>query len=146
MKRLAVVLVVVGLNAAVQGCNTMLRQPAILNADITPSELGPGDTAIISVEIQDGSDIVERVEGVVEEDPSIVFKLKDDGVDPDEEEGDGIWTLKVDVPFNAPPGDFEFTLTAYNSKGQAITILDEAGEVSRLSARFGLVIRYPQKQ
>lgn len=145
MKRLGVLFLLPWVISTTTGCNTVTRQPAIESAAITPSELGPGDSAIISVEIQDRFNIVERVEGVVAEDSSITFKLRDDGVSPDAKAQDDIWTLQVDVPFNAPPGDFEFSLTAYNSEGQAVLIRNAEGEVNPLTAKFGLVIVYPQK-
>lgn len=126
------------------GCKTIPAQPSIEHSAISPSDLKPGDTAIITVELQDKFNIVERIEGKVKQDPSLTFRLRDDGVAPDAKAADGIWTLQVDVPFNAPPGDFDLSLTALNSSGDPILIHDENGEVVRLSTHFGLVIRYPE--
>ncbi len=145
MKRLAVCVAVVCVLAVLYGCNTFPNRPQVESAGIIPPELKPGDTAIIQATIQDRFEVVHRVEGVVKEDPTITFKLKDDGVAPDKEAGDGTWTLQVDVPFNAPPGDFELTLMAYNSDGDPVLIPDEDGEAIPLSATFGLVIRFPEQ-
>lgn len=130
---------------ALVGCSTVPKQPAIHSVAIAPEVLMPGETAIITAHVQDRFGIVHRIEGVVQEDPSITFKLKDDGVDPDKKEGDGIWTLQVDVPFNAPPGSFELDLTAYNSDGAPILIRDENGEVAPMATSFALEIRYPER-
>lgn len=131
---------------AVLGCNTLGRQPVIRHAAIEPTELKPGDVAVITVEIGDRHGIVDRVEGVVQEDPAIKFKLRDDGVDPDKKAGDGIWSLKVDVPFQAPPGEFTLEFTAFRADGQPIIVRDAAGAAVPLMTTFGLAIRYPATQ
>ena len=125
------------------GCATTNRPPAFRSAGIAPNRLHPGDAAVISVDIHDRFGIVQRVEGKVKEDPTLDFKLKDDGAPPDEKANDGIWTLRVTVPFNAPPGDFEFSLTAYDASGQPVLVRDKNGDVMPLSANFGLVIQIP---
>ena len=68
----------------------------------------------------------------------------DDGIGPDEVAGDGTWTLKVDVPFQAPPGEFELEFTAFRSDGQPILVRDEDGDTIPLSGTFSMVIRYPE--
>lgn len=129
----------------VGGCATS-GAPEIRRAGIDPSELRPGDTAVITVEIEDDFDVIERVEGVILEDTSITFRLHDDGVPPDEEADDDIWTIQVDVPFNAPPGNFTFDVKAYDSEGQVVLARNEMGEAVPLSASFDLVITYPQQE
>lgn len=124
------------------GCATLPKAPEIVGGGIAPSTLAPGDTAIITVELQDRFEIVRRVEGVVKEDPSIVFELKDDGIPPDAAADDNTWTLQVDVPFNAPPGSFELDLHALNSDGEQVIIRDEAGEAAPLGVTYNLEIRY----
>lgn len=127
------------------GCATVSGQPEIKNAYIMPGDLQPGETAVITVEIEDKFDIVERVEGVVKEDRTITFKFQDNGVPPDETAGDDIWTIQVDVPFNAPPGEFEFEVTAYDAEGEVIVVDDEAGEAAPLATSFSLEIHYPEE-
>ena len=134
--------IAVGLLLLGVGCSTLPDAPEIVGGGIVPSNLQPGDTAIITVEMQDKFEIVRRVEGVVKEDPSIVFELKDDGIPPDAAADDNVWTLQVDVPFNAPPGSFELTLRALNSDGEQVIIRDEAGEAAPLGVTYNLDIRY----
>ena len=83
---------------------------------------------------------------MIREDRTITFRLRDDGVDPDQEAGDDIWTIQVDVPFNAPPGDFEFEVTGYDSDGEVVVVSDENGEAAPLSISFSLVIQYPPEE
>lgn len=127
-------------------CATSPRQPRMNEASISQPQLRPGDTAIVSVKVDDRFDIVKRVEGVVAEDGTIFFELHDDGVDPDKVEDDGIWTIAVEVPFNAPPGEFHFTIFGYDDAGNKILILDDMGETAPLSTAFDLQITYPEEE
>ena len=130
---------------ALAGCATSSHQPSMSAALISPDDLQPGDTAIITVAVEDRFEIVKRVDGVIREDRTITFTLLDDGIAPDERAGDGVWTIQVDVPFNAPPGDFEFEVVGYDSEGKVIVISDENGEAAPLSTSFALVIQYPEQ-
>jgi len=129
--------------AAVSGCNTLGRQPQLEKAMITPADLKPGDTAVISVEVDDRDGIVRRVEGVVLEDPTIKLKLSDDGKPPDEEAGDNIWSLQVDVPFQAAPGDFTLELTAYRSDGTPVPVRTQESGTVPLRATIPVAIAAP---
>ena len=144
MKKINSYLVLAGCLAILTGCTTLPKQPAIEHASIEPSILNPGDAAIITVTFQDQFDIISRVEGVMKEDTTISFKLMDDGVDPDVEAGDNIWTMKVEVPFNAPPGEFTFEAQALDSNHQVIVVHDKNGEAAPLQTSFALEITYPE--
>lgn len=146
MKRIVVIVCCFSLLAALAGCATSSRQPSMKAARIQPDHLQPGDTAIITVEVADRFDVVQRVEGLVMEDRTITFKLRDDGITPDKEAGDDTWTIQVDVPFNAPPGDFEFEVVGYNSEGEVIVVHDENDEAAPLSISFVLVIEFPEEE
>jgi hypothetical protein len=113
------------------------------SAQILPTDLKPGDTAVITVQVDDKFGVVRRVEGVVKEDRSITFEFTDNGVSPDASMGDGIWTIQVDVPFNAPPGTFEFEVSGYDNEGDLVVVDDENGEAAPLQTSFSLEIRYP---
>ena len=136
----AIAVVLLGLG---MGCVTQARQPKLSEAMITPARLKPGDTALITVRLDDRHGIVGRVQGVVNEDTQLVFELHDDGEKGDVKAGDGIWSLWVDVPFLAPKGEFQFELTAYDSKGRPIPVRDlERGTVP-LTATFTATVDYP---
>lgn len=142
MKRGIFALGIVVLLAALGGCNTMGRQPQFQQAVITPDQLKPGDTATIQVEVKDRHDIVQQVEGVVQEDPTIRLKLHDDGQEPDMKAGDDVWVLEVDVPYQAPAGDFLLHLTAYRADGTAVPVKTKEG-TQPLSADVPLKILNP---
>lgn len=145
MKRIGRICLYLVLSATIFACASSGRQPAIQYGSISPDNLRPGDTALITVEVTDPFNIVRRVEGTVKEDRTITFKLQDNGIVPDKHAGDGIWTIQVDVPFNAPPGDFEFEVSGYNEDGEVIVVNDENGEATPLSTAFNLVIHFPEE-
>jgi len=123
------------------GCNTMGRQPQFREASINPSQLTPGDSAVISVNVKDRHEIVRKVEGVIREEPSLKLKLRDDGEAPDAKAGDNLWTLQVDVPFQAPPGEFTLDLTAYRSDGTPVPVRGAEGKTAPLATSLPLVIK-----
>ena len=137
-------LVLLGAALVTTGCNTLAGQPAIKQAAINPAELKPGDSAVITVAIKDRHSIIDRVEGVVLENPQITFRLHDTGETPDEKAGDGIWTMQVDVPLQAPTGTFTLEFTAYRSDGLPVPIRDKEGNVTQLKQDLPVIIRTAQ--
>ena len=146
MKRHAYLVLALAAVAAVSGCHTFSGAPRIVQAAITPPELKPGDSALISVEVKDRHRLVDAVQGVVKEEPRITFKLRDDGEQKDAKANDGVWSLWVDVPLTAPPGDFMLEFTAYRKDGTPVPIRDKQGHVIPLTATLPLVIRYAAPQ
>ena len=140
MKRL----MCVGLITIAAGCATGNKQPMITQAGIIPSQLHPGDTAMITVQMDDPFDVVQRVEGTVKEDTTYTFEFNDIGELGDVQADDDIWTCEVDVPFDAPPGEFEFHVMAYDSDGQRVLVNDESGNVVALTSNFQLAITVPE--
>lgn len=146
MNRIPVVLGlgVLTLALSLTGCFALNKRPQMREAIITPATLQPGESAVIKVKIDDRHDIVDRVVGVVKEDPRVKLNLHDDGVAPDVEADDDEWTIQVDVPFQAPPGSFTLLLTAFRSDGEVIVVRDrKAGDVP-LSATATVEIQYPE--
>ena len=146
MNRWYIALILAPLAIAAAGCNTMAGTPEFQQAAIAPPQLTPGDTAVITLEVKDRHRVIERIEGVVKEDPRITFRMRDDGVAPDEKAGDNIWSLQVDVPFQAPPGEFVLEFTAYTADGVPVPVRDTQGEVVPLTQELPVVIRYEQQQ
>jgi len=136
----ATVLVVVGLLA---GCNTLGRQPKLRDASMAPALVKPGDTGLITVKLNDKRDVVARIEGVVRGYERRKLELYDDGANEDKKAGDGVWTLQVDVPYEAPAGQFLVELTAYNDKGEPVLVKNEKGNVVPLTDTCEVVIALP---
>jgi hypothetical protein len=110
-------------------CQSTNKAPTMRDATITPASLKPGESGVITVKLADKHDIVDSVVAVVKEDPRVKLKLRDDGVAPDVEAGDGVWTLQVDVPFKAPPGSFTLVIGAYRKDGQPIVVREKGSDV-----------------
>ena len=140
--RISVILVVTAL-IGLSGCITS-RQPYLSDAAMTPSDLKPGDTALITVVVNDEFGIVHEVRGIVEEDRTIQFHFRDDGESGDETAGDNIWSMKVDVPPQAPPGGFTFEISAYDQNDNLIVVRDENKEAVGMTTSFTLDITYPE--
>jgi len=88
--------------------------------------------------------IVGQVEGVVKSDPRTALQLRDDGEGPDEQANDNVWSLQVDVPFQAPAGEFVLEFTAYRSDGLPVEVRNDQGEVVPLTATLPVQIQYPE--
>lgn len=131
--------------ALMAGCAATGGQPVMHSPQILPGDLKPGDTALITVQVDDKFGVVRKVEGVVKEDRTIKFNFTDNGVTPDATPNDGIWTIQVDVPFNAPPGTFEFEVSGYAGDDTLIVVDDKNGEAAPLTTSFKLEIRYPDE-
>ena len=145
MQRFGLTGAVLVLAVVVVSCNTLLRQPGIRRTLIEPAELKPGDTALITVDVADRYGIVDRVQGVVREDRRVKFQLRDDGLLGDEKPGDGLWTLRVDVPFQAPPGDFTLEFTAYGKDGEPLVVRDKDRGAIPLASSVELTIHHPEE-
>ena len=144
--RLSVVVLIAATLVAASGCNTLGRQPKFKNAEIEPSVLKPGDSAIITVRLVDKIRTVDKVVGVLPDYPGMKLALRDDGNPPDEKAGDGVWTLQVDVPFMAPPGQFVLDITAFDSDGDVVIVKHSDQSKGPLSTTCTLEIQYPPEQ
>lgn len=142
MKSWTMLLMAGVLMAACAGCTTAGRYPKLEDPIMTPAELKPGETAVITVRVSDRHNLIRRVEGVVREEPSVKLKLRDDGKEPDEKEGDNIWTLQVDAPFQAPTGQFNVDLTAYRADGTPVPVRKD-GHKQPLTVTIPVTIRTP---
>ncbi len=125
------------------GCNTLRKQPQLLEAQITPSILRPGDSALMTVKVKDKHNLVQEVVGVVREDQRQKFRLRDDGVAPhDTVANDNVWSFMVDVPFLAPPGQFTIEFTALDSRGNPLLVKTREG-VAPLRQTCTFSIEFP---
>jgi hypothetical protein len=133
------------LAVTISGCATT-GIPQITHSVVEPSELGPGQIALITVELKDTNSIVDHIDGVVKNYPERKFRLIDDGTAPDVAAGDGIWTMEVSVPFQAPPGEHFINFTAYDNQGREIIVPDEDGHATALGTILRVVIAYPSDE
>lgn len=138
-------LLILSIMTGLTGCITQ-HQPSLSNAMMSPNDLKPGDTALITVTVEDKFALVNSVTGIVEEDKTITFNFRNDGTEGDVTAEDHIWSMKVDVPFNAPPGGFNFKISAYDLNENLIIVRDENNEATGMSTSFTLAITYPDTQ
>jgi hypothetical protein len=129
-----------GFVSLLAGCNSLGGVPEFKAGGIVPAQLFPGDTALITVEVQDKNAIIHSIMGVVKEDPSLQLKLRDDGQEGDVAAGDGIWSLAVTVPPATPDGAVSLTFTAYRGDGVPVPVRSEDGTIHPLAIDLPLVI------
>ncbi len=134
-------IIIISLFFTLTSCRTIAGQPRIRNAEIIPSELNPGSSAVIQVVVKDKHHVVRKVEGVVKEDPRIKLKLRDDGIEPDKKANDGVWILKVDVPDEAVPGEFTLGIDAYNKDGIPVKIRESKKKITPLHIEIPIIIK-----
>ena len=61
------------------------------------------------------------------------------------EAGDGVWSLKVDVTFAAPPGSYTLEIAALRDDGQVIAVHDrKAGDVPLMTTALVAIDIPPQ--
>jgi hypothetical protein len=130
---------------ALAGCNHLAGQPQFRAAAVTPPILAPDSSGIITVKVDDPHGIVARVEGVVRENEDIRLPFRDDGQGEDETAGDGVWSIRVDVPFETPPGEFALVVTAYRDDGQPILVRQKDAGAVPMATTLPVVIRYPEE-
>lgn len=127
----------------VAGCNSLGGVPEFTTGSITPPQLSPGDTGLITIEVKDKNAIVHSIVGVVKEEPTIELKLRDDGQEGDVAAADGIWSLAVTVPMDksVPAGTFNITFTAKRKDGVPVPIRDAAGAITPLTLDLPFVVQ-----
>lgn len=146
MHRIAYFLLATGVGLGLAGCNTLAGQPSFKEAVIEPAALQVGQSAVIRATIKDKHRTVVKVEGTVKEDPRLKFRLRDDGQDPDEKAGDGVFSLRVDVQQQVPPGQFTLELTAFNSQGVPVLVKPKGGEAGPLVQMIPVTIAATPQQ
>lgn len=133
------VALVVLLLGAVSGCATTGRL-AMTDAKVVPAKVAPGDEAVVCVTVIDPKGIVSEVIGTVREYPEFSFPLNDDGEEGDETAEDGIWSLGIEVPAEAPPGVYNWDFEAYDANGNLVKATSETGEEKVLTSETAVEI------
>jgi hypothetical protein len=140
MKKMVLVAMLATLLVLPLACNTLRNQPKFVEVGMQPPQLKPLDSGVISVKVVDPYQVIHHIEGVVREDPRLKFKLADTGQAPDVKAAGGIWTLPVDVPFQAPAGEYTVDLTAYRKDGLPVPVRKEEGGSGPMTSTFKIVI------
>jgi len=127
--------------ALVGGCATT-KQPALIDAKLVPAKVSPGEDTTICVTVIDPQGIVDVVTATVREYPEISFDLNDNGEEGDKVAGDGVWSYAMEVPGEAPPGEYNWDFEAYDADGNLIKVTGEGGEIVPLTAEAGVEVLF----
>jgi len=97
-------------------------QLTIKQISINSTELAPGDETKMFVVFKSSQKNVAQVTATVREASEIYYSFNDDGKEGDEKAGDNIWTCNVEVPWNAPAGNYHLDITAEDKDDNPIFI------------------------
>lgn len=120
------------------------KAPEFRNASMEPAILSPGTSGLVTLEVADRFKVVWKVEGRLREDDRIVFEFNDTGENGDVVAGDDFWSIKVDVPFQSPPGEYHLEIVGYGASGDPVFVRNTEGDSVPLSALVDVVVRYPE--
>jgi hypothetical protein len=127
--------------ALVTGCATT-KQPALVDAKLVPAKVSPGEETVVQVKLVDPQGIVSVVVATVREYPEISFDLNDSGEYGDAVPGDSIWSYAMEVPGEAPPGEYNWDFEAYDADGNLVKIAGDGGEMAPLTAEASVEILF----
>jgi len=96
--------------------------PTLQEPKIEPAAAPPGAHAVLTVAVNDPAKEVAKLEVVVTEYPTMTLLLTDDGQGDDKQAGDGIWSVGIDVPGEAPAGTYHLALWPRNAAGKAFEV------------------------
>ena len=113
--------------------------PGLSDAKIEPATVKPGGHVIITVAAADPAKAMAKLEAIVTEYPVMKLPLNDAGQGDDKTAGDGIYTLGLTVPEEAPAGTYHLEISALDAAGNAI---QAAGQP--LKATVPLEVKSPE--
>jgi hypothetical protein len=95
------------------------------DAKATPAAVKPGESALITVVVNDPKHRIDTLGGVVVETGKDNFDLYDDGTHGDAKAGDNTWSYTLTTGANVPAGKLTYQITAFDSNG-ALVMQDPA--------------------
>ena len=121
------------------GCATTAK-PALTEARIVPPKVSAGEEIVICVRVIDPQGVVAAVITTVREFPDISFDLNDEGQEGDKVASDGVWSYTFELPWEAPPGEYNWDFEAYDADGNLMKVTGKGGEEEALTAEAVLEI------
>ncbi len=96
--------------------------PKLVLEKIDPQTVKAGGKELVEVKVLDPHHQVYRLVLHVLDYSGYDFPLNDSGAYGDRKAGDGIWTVLVPVPWNAPAQDYSVAIVAYDKHGREIFV------------------------
>ena len=128
MKKAGLILMVLVLIIGCAGQRLLM-----MDAATDPVKVSPGDVATVRVKVVDTKGVVASVTATVREAPEIVLDLNDNGEEGDKVAGDGIWSMDIDIPWDAPAGMYNWDFEAFDADRVPVYIKVE-GKETQLTA------------
>ncbi len=100
-------------------------RPQLTLLKIDPPVVKAGEKERVEVKVVDPHHKVHRLVLHVLDYPGYDFPLNDSGRYGDKKAGDGVWTVLVPVPWDAPAQDYSVAIVAYDKNGRKIPVKNE---------------------
>ena len=101
-----------------------------------------GEKGVLSLNTVDTESKIARISIVVREYPEYTLELNDNGENGDVKAKDGIWSVEINVPYDAPNQKFNLDGSVYDSNGNPIMTKSETGEETKLTFTVILYVFY----
>jgi len=89
---------------------------------IQPPTVKRGESAILTVQFEGRPSNIAYVKAVLREAPSIMYVFHDDGCNGDDQAGDHIWTYRLHVVQEIPPGEYHLDIRALDMNWNPISL------------------------
>jgi hypothetical protein len=117
MRNLLLLLIIVLINLLLFNCAAKLK---IAETKALPQSAGAGDETTFMVKVDGPIQKINKIDVTVREYPEMVVALNDSGEEGDEKSGDGMWSRKITIPWNAESGIYHLEVTAMDVDGNEI--------------------------
>ena len=91
----------------------------------------PGEKAVLSVNVIDTDSKIAKILMVVRKYPEYTYVLNDNGENGDVRAKDGIWSIEIQVPYDATPGKYNLDCELYDGDGNSIITKSETGKETK---------------
>ncbi len=99
-----------------------------------------GENGIISVKVDDTENKIARISVTPRGYPDYVFELNDNGELGDEYAKDEIWSMEINIPYDAPAGIYNLDCEFYDSDGNPVMTKSNDGKETKLTATILLKV------
>lgn len=99
-----------------------------------------GGNGIISFKVDDTEKKIARISVTPREYPEYAFELNDNGESGDEYAKDEIWSMEINVPYDAPAGIYNLDCEFYDSDGNPVMTESNDGKKIKLTATILLKV------
>ena len=92
-----------------------------------------GEKGIISLKVIDAENKIAKISITPREHTEYAFELNDNGETGDGYADDGVWSMEIEVPYDAPADIYYLDCEFYGSDGSPVMTKSKTGESTKLT-------------